>query len=209
VSTTNKKGTHPTSNHSPEPWTVKYERSLPRAYHWFRIEDANGSLVVDQSFPSDTSEPLANKIEATFERIVACVNACADTIDASGPLVRPTSKCCEIKDVVAAVREFLDSMSACGFGDQALADFSPTLLSGMRELGRLVGRGIRGDERGIRMRVRSTESPVSPPKSACCAECRFYSDETEPTRQICMRFPKHETTWRTKYCGEFKEIIKP
>jgi len=202
--------------HSPEPWTVKYERSLPRAYHRFRIEDANGSLVVDQSFPSDTSEPLANKIEATFKRIVACVNACADTIDASGPLVRPTSKCCEICEiceingVVAAVREFLDSMSACGFDDQALAGFSPTLLSKMQGLGQLVGRGIR---------MRVTESPFSPapPKSACCAECRFWQEmaqlnlqpgHTNPIGRCRLR-PVYQEHWSADWCGEFKEIIRP
>ena len=43
------------------------------------------------------------------------------------------------------------------------------------------------------------------PPHECCEKCRFYSDETK----ICVRFPKHETAWRVKYCGEFKEIIRP
>lgn len=62
------------SEHSPEPWTVTSTK-----YGWFAVHAADGMPV-----------GLLQVSNKDIERIVACVNACAGTIDASGPLVQPT-----------------------------------------------------------------------------------------------------------------------
>lgn len=54
--------------HSPEPWKLE----TPPSDKWVQIVDANGKVVDD-----DLCRPAKPLLMEDFERIVACVNACA------------------------------------------------------------------------------------------------------------------------------------
>lgn len=54
--------------HSPEPWKLE----TPPSDKWVQIVDANGKVVDD-----DLPRPAKPLLMEDFERIVACVNACA------------------------------------------------------------------------------------------------------------------------------------